>query len=320
MSRFPFPRYPNGWFQVAYADEVEAGALHSLTAFGEELLVFRDADGRPRVLGAYCPHLGAHIGHGGALEEGTVRCPFHGWRFGGDGRCVEVPYADRIPSRARLPCWPVVERAGRILVWHHAGGEPPQWELPEVPELEDPAWTDGERRSWRIRTHNQEMAENSVDRAHFRYVHGTLTVPDSELEVEGPVLAVHSKTRFGTPKGEMTGAITSRAYGFGFSVTRFTGIVETLLLSSVTPVDDEDVDVRFEFFVKKLGDASATRGVGAALIRDIEKQMSEDIPIWENKVYQPRPVLCDGDGPIAAFRRWCQQFYGPRGDGARVAA
>ncbi len=61
--------------------------------------------------------------------------------------------------------------------------------------------------------------------------------------------------------------------------------------------------------VRKLGDANATRGVGAALIADIEKQMSEDILIWENKIFLDRPGLCDGDGPLGTFRRWCRQFY-----------
>ena len=42
---------------------------------------------------AYCPHLGAHLGHGGRVEGGAVRCPFHAWLWGGDGRCLEVPYA-----------------------------------------------------------------------------------------------------------------------------------------------------------------------------------------------------------------------------------
>ena len=45
-----------------------------------------------------------------------------------------------------------------------------------------------------------------------------------------------------------------------------------------------------------LGVPRAARGVGAAIIRDLEKQMNEDIPIWENKVYHARPLLCDGDG------------------------
>jgi hypothetical protein len=41
----------------------------------------------------------------------------------------------------------------------------------------------------------------------------------------------------------------------------------------------------------------------------VVRQTNEDIPIWENKVHHARPVLCDGDGPIANYRRWCRQFY-----------
>ena len=41
---------------------------------------------------AFCPHLGAHLGYGGLVEESTIRCPFHAWRFDGTGACVEVPY------------------------------------------------------------------------------------------------------------------------------------------------------------------------------------------------------------------------------------
>ena len=44
------------------------------------------------------------------------------------------------------------------------------------------------------------------------------------------------------------------------------------------------------------------------------QQVGEDIPIWENKLYRDNPVLCDGDGPIAAYRRWCLQFYNDEAD------
>ena len=54
----------------------------------------------------------------------------------------------------------------------------------------------------------------------------------------------------------------------------------------------------------------------AVQIRDIVKQMNEDIPIWENKQYLERPMLCDGDGPIAEYRRWMKQFYSPSGAAA----
>src|SRR5205823_1549368 len=52
---YPFPPYPNGWFQVAYADEVAPGQLVPLSYFGRELIVFRGTDGKPAVLDAFCP-------------------------------------------------------------------------------------------------------------------------------------------------------------------------------------------------------------------------------------------------------------------------
>ena len=50
-------------------------------------------------------------------------------------------------------------------------------------------------------------------------------------------------------------------------------------------------------------------GVGAAIIADINKQVKEDIPVWENKKYASKPVLCDSDGPIAKFRKHLSSFY-----------
>ncbi len=308
-SRFPFPSFPNGWFQAAYGEELPPGGVVPLKYFGKEFVLFRTESGKVNILDAYCPHLGSHLGYGGTVEGESIRCPFHAYRFDGSGECVDVPYARKIPALARLLAWPVQEVNGLIMLYHHALGEPPAWAPPEVPEYGSEEWTPYETRRWKIRTHNQEMAENSVDSAHFKYVHGTLTQPITTAEADGPVLRATSHMKLGTPMGVVDGIIESTAYGFGFAVVRFKGIVDTLLVTSVTPIDGEYVDARFAFSVKKLGNASATRGVGAALIADVEKQMSQDIPIWENKVYLPRPALCDGDGPIGLFRRWARQFY-----------
>ena len=151
---FPFP-IPNGWFAVAYADEIAPGTVHGARYFGEDLALFRSAAGEVRVLDAYCPHLGANIARGGTVEGDTIRCPFHGWRFAGDGACVEVPYAERIPPRARLRAWPSLERNGVIWAWRHAEGKPPDWDVPLIPELASPDWTAPERYRWKIRSRNQ---------------------------------------------------------------------------------------------------------------------------------------------------------------------
>jgi hypothetical protein len=82
-----------------------------------------------------------------------------------------------------------------------------------------------------------------------------------------------------------------------------------MLVSSVTPIDEDNVEVRFNFAVKKMGGKSITAGVGLAFVNEIARQLGQDIPIWENKIQHEHPLLCDGDGPIALFRRWSKQFY-----------
>jgi 3-ketosteroid 9alpha-monooxygenase subunit A len=308
-SRFYTPAIPNGWFQVAYADELWPGKVLPLKYFDQQLVLFRTEDGQAQVLDAFCPHLGAHLGHGGTVEGNCIRCPFHAWCFDGDGKCVEVPYAKKIPPKAKLRKWHVRELSGLIMVWHHAGGEPPAWDLPDIPECGDAQWTAFERHRWQIRTRNQEMAENAVDSAHFRYLHGTRNLPDSNAEVKGHILRVYSDTGMQTPRGPVDGSVESLSYGFGFGIVRFKGIVETLLVSSVTPIDADNVDVRFNFSVKMVGGADITRGVGRAFVGEVTRQLEQDIPIWENKIQWERPVLCDGDGPVGMFRQWCRQFY-----------
>ncbi len=152
----------------------------------------RGEDGVARVFDAHCPHLGAHLGHGGTVEGEGVRCPFHGWRYDGAGQCVEVPYAKKIPPKARLAAWRAVERNGLVFVWRHAAGEPSRaGRLPDVAELRDDAWTAPERREWIVRSTAQEMAENTVDPAHFRFVHRTNTVPETEsAEIRDHMLRV----------------------------------------------------------------------------------------------------------------------------------
>ena len=320
MAReFPFP-IPNGWFQVAYSDELGCGDVEPLRYFGKELVLARTEDGVARVFDAYCPHLGAHLGFGGVVEGDTIRCPFHAWRFDGSGRCVEVPYARRIPPRAGIHAWPTCERNGCVMVWHDRGGEKPGWEIPEVPELCDAGWTEPTRREWTVRSCTQELAENTVDQAHFRYLHGTNTVAETELETQDHVLHVVSRSKVATPKGEADGVIDIRTHGFGFGTTRFSGVVETLVVTTGTPIDADHVHsrpgadhvhLRLRFSIRKLANADATRGVGKAFVAEIERQFAQDIPIWENKAHLVRPMLCDGDGPIAELRKWAKQFYGP---------
>ncbi len=315
-DRYFTPPIPNGWFQIAASDEIQPGDVKPLKYFGKDLVIWRSEDGVLSVLDAFCPHLGAHLGHGGKVKGSSIECPFHAWQFGTDGRCTAVPYAEHVPRKAKLPTWHIKELANMVMCWHHAEGEPPTFDIPdEIPEwgsqdgTRNEEWTDFVLREWKIRTRNQEMAENAVDSAHFHYLHGTTNMPKSEASAEGPILRVYSGAGMETPRGTVDGSIESLNYGFGLSVVRFKGIVETLNVATTTPIDADNVHLRFHFSVKKTAGAEMARGVGKAFVAEVTRQLEQDIPIWENKIQHEKPLLCDGDGPIALFRRWCTQFY-----------
>ena len=308
-GRFPFP-IPNGWFAVSFSDELARGEVQPVHYFGRDLVLFRGEDGEAHVLDAFCPHLGAHLGHGGQVTGDRLRCPFHAWEWeGGSGACRRIPYASRIPPQASIEAFPTLERNGYVLAWYHAEGGPPNFEIPEVAEFGHPDWSDFEKYEWVVASSLQEMGENGADSAHFQFVHGTRNVPITKSEEEGAFRRMFQPVRMETPRGVVEGAIDTRVHGMGFSTTRFTGIAETLEVACTTPIDESRCHVRYGFTQPR----AVTGGGAAAMIREVVRQTNEDIPIWENKLHLERPLLCDGDGPIAAYRRWCSQFYSERG-------
>jgi phenylpropionate dioxygenase-like ring-hydroxylating dioxygenase large terminal subunit len=316
---------PKGWFFAAYSEDLEKGQSKPLTYFGEDMVMFRTESGEVKILEAYCPHMGAHLGHGirehagkgGGVQGETIVCPFHGWRFNGDGVCEEVPYARNMPPKVKdqqcLKSWHVQEKNQSIWFWHHPEGAAPEYDVIEVPEAaaDNPDWGTSVRHHQRIRTHIQDMAENGADPAHFLYVHGTSDVPVPEDAVfEGHRRSALLPSKFPTPRGVIEGSIEFQNNGPGQSWVKFTGICDTLQQACVTPIDDEYVDVHFWFIQRRDESGEVPKGgVNEAICQNIIQQLREDTPIWENKKYWQSPLLCDGDGPIAKFRKWYSQFY-----------
>jgi len=77
-----------GWYSVARSHELAIGEVKPVKAFDRELVLYRTRSGEAVVQDAFCPHLGAHLGHKGRVVGESIRCPFHGWRYGTDGQCV----------------------------------------------------------------------------------------------------------------------------------------------------------------------------------------------------------------------------------------
>ncbi|XVQ08265.1 Rieske 2Fe-2S domain-containing protein [Spirillospora sp. CA-255316] len=305
MPRFPFP-VPNGWFAVARSDELAAGEVRPARYFGRDLVLYRTASGEARVMDAYCPHLGASLAHGGKVTGELLECPFHAWRFDGvSGRCLDVPYTDAEPSpKAVVRAYPVVERFDLVFAWHHLGGAEPYIEMPVMEEFGAEGWTDPVFHEFEIATCCQEMAENNADYVHFKYVHGMDTVPGGEVEYDGFVKTVTERQEFKSRSGKVYPLdFTRKSYGLGLGALRLKGVMS--FVSSVTPVDDENVHIRWVFTVPE-----SMRDFSEKMIKTFVDALAEDIPIWENKIYVERPLLIRGDGPVIEFRHWAKQFYG----------
>ena len=139
---------------------------------GENIVAWADEEGRVCVAEAYCPHLGSNLGPaaGGRIRNGQLVCPFHGYEYDATGQCVATLYADP-PKTARLRVFETQDVAGLIFAWWGIEGRGPQWDLHPDPPDND-GWCSHAIRTIRFPGHPQETTENSVDLAHFRYVHG----------------------------------------------------------------------------------------------------------------------------------------------------
>ena len=318
IERFPYyTAYPLGWYRAAFSESLCAGEVVPAHYLGRDLVVWRDDAGEAHVMDAYCPHLGAHLGYGGRVEGCELVCPFHWWRFDREGCNVEVPYERSRHPTARLHAYPTVERNGLVLFWYHPTGAAPLWEIPEIAPLadeSDTAWTRSDRRRWELAIPWQEFAENGPDFIHLRTVHGAVDVPELEsYELDGWQTRLRARVNFDTPRGPHPGRIDTDGWGPGFSVARFSGILEACFVAASTPVDFETLEVTHSYKVRYLGSYEAararTRRVGEALVRDLVAQVEEDRVIFEHKICQMKPRLSKADGPIAHFRRWAERFY-----------
>jgi phenylpropionate dioxygenase-like ring-hydroxylating dioxygenase large terminal subunit len=293
------PPVPNGWYALLAGTDLAPGAVRSVIACARELIAFRDADGTAHVLDAHCPHLGAHLG-GGHVVDGAVQCPYHGWRFSGDGTCVDVPYSDaRIPSRACVPSYPTVEQDGFVFFWFHAAGRSPDYDLPRLDERGQPGWTEPHEFRFELVAALQEMAENNVDYAHLCFVHGREYVPNetSVFTTEGAFSTVVETLPGGTE-------FTRHTWGPGIAVIRVPGVMT--IHSTTTPIDRRHCRLLWHFYFPE-----AMAGAADDIIMGVVGTygLQADVPIWRDKVFLDHPILVKADGNIAEFRRWYAQFY-----------
>ncbi len=157
------------WYAVLSSRELHKRPFGA-TRFGERLVFWRDSAGKAVCFDDRCPHRGAALSQG-RLHDGTLACPYHGFRYDSSGRCVEVPAEGtwHIPEHFRAGTRPVKEEHEFVWLWR--GPEMATEELPPVPQFPLPDGTIFGESIQHWPTHYTRCIEGVIDHSHLPFVH-----------------------------------------------------------------------------------------------------------------------------------------------------
>jgi 3-ketosteroid 9alpha-monooxygenase subunit A len=311
-------RFARGWHCLGLAADYKDGKPHSLDILGTRVVAFQGEDGQLRVLDAWCPHMGADLGIG-RIQGNALVCRFHGWEFGGDGKCAHIPYSKRIPPKARVRTWHACEENKLLFLWHDAEGNPPPaaQAIPRLEQVFSPDWSGWSMSQWTIHNNCRELVDNMADIGHFGPVHGSSNVvyfANIFEDHKATQVMVGLNERLGGQKNYLTTIATY--FGPACLICSMRGEaeglpIESILLVTHVPIDQNSFQLRFGVMVKKVPSLTdeQNRELARSYVDLTCKAFTEDVAIWHNKVRIDNPLLCDGDGPIYQLRQWYEQFY-----------
>ena len=159
------------WHPVTVASEMKDKPIKRVRILGEDLVLYRGEDGSYGLVGEQCPHRGTSLAYG-TIEGANIRCPYHGWLYDSDGRCVEQPAEpsnSTYKNRIKHVAYPVEKLAGLLYVY--MGPKP----APLLPQYDVLVRKDGQRRIVvlpQLDCNWLQPMENSVDPTHTHYLHG----------------------------------------------------------------------------------------------------------------------------------------------------
>jgi len=115
---------PSGWYEVLSSDQLESKKAVQIEDFPTQLVAWRGEGNKVCALDLYCKHMGAALSCG-EVDGNSIRCPFHAWSWNKNGDCDDIPYAKKIPDKAKIRSWATDEKDGLIYVWFDRNGKKP---------------------------------------------------------------------------------------------------------------------------------------------------------------------------------------------------
>ena len=323
----PPARFARGWHCLGLAARFRDSGPHAVHAFGTKLVVFADSSGQLHVLDGYCRHMGGDLTRG-TIKGDAIACPFHDWRWGGNGRCQAIPYARRVPPAARTRSWLTLEQNKQLFVWHDPQGNPAPQDvtIPRIDGAYSAEWSNWTWDSILVEGANcREIIDNVADMAHFFYIHFAFPTYFKNV-FEGHIATQYLRTRSrpdindgssNYASGSQT-TLRSQASYFGPSYMidelwhDYHGMtIESILINCHYPVTPTSFMLQWGVIVKLpagLPEGQADR-VAGKFAKFIGLGFEQDVEIWRNKTRIDNPLLCEEDGPVYQLRRWYEQFY-----------
>ena len=174
------------WYAVLSSKELPMNKVVAVRRFSEDLVFFRNAEGKAGCVTSLCAHRGASLAKG-CVCNGNVQCPFHGIEYDVTGKCVFVPSDGRAStadlSRFNLKHYAVFEAGDIIFVWYGEGepeGEPDYFDVITDDSFSYDQVNDG----WKV--HYSRVIENQLDVSHLPFVHGTTIGRGNKTLCNGP--------------------------------------------------------------------------------------------------------------------------------------
>ena len=312
--------FGRGWYIVAESGELRTEKPLAVRFWGQDLALYRGESGKAILMDAYCPHMGTHLTAGDSavivtsgkqIEGDSIRCPYHGWRYGPDGHCDDIPYSDGpCPKSAKIRAYPVKEVMGCVMAWYDSEAAEPSFEAPSLPEWDDPAWVRWELdHLGEIDMHPIEVLDNMADAQHLGPTHGApCEYFENEfrdhivIQRQGGFLAAYGcqleSTTWYTGPGIL---LSKQAFGGG--------LIYELIAN--TPVDDGRIKVWHAALVRSPNDVATEEDVAMAKQAQAGAlgAFAADFSIWKSKRPALRIIQLPTDGPFNKVRAWFKQFH-----------
>ena len=204
----------NIWYVAGWSQDFEPGHPYGMTIADEPVVLFRRTDGTMAAMRDRCPHRWAPLSLG-RVEGDSLRCMYHGVRFDGNGRCVEVPEQKGTPAALSVRTYPIVERHRWVWVWT---GDPSLADpslITDVSYMDDDAGRRHRFASLDYAANHMGICDNLLDLSHVSFLHeNTLAAAATKIEFKAKIAEIENGVRVSYwKKGSASGAMSRTADG-----------------------------------------------------------------------------------------------------------